>query len=137
MGRIDSAVKEFGDNGMSEISELLYQSYKSFFQSIIEKKCSEYQNNNKYKIQEFRKDGRLIGLMIYHEELDCIYVDEVHNDGEDIYIPLKIYKFLRSKHKNIRGTIQKWNTKLIKLYNKLGFVVLRDNENNLLMQRGI
>ena len=119
---------------MSELTALIFKTMTPVFEKIIDEKCNEYESNKSYKIHKYYNDDKLNGCLVYHDDGDYRYVDEIHYNGENRFTVLKMYRLLKEGGKKLRGTIQKQNDRLFNVYLRLGFRVVAEDKINYFVE---
>jgi hypothetical protein len=115
--------------------DLIFESMTPVFKDILKNKIKEYEPDFIKKI-EYIEDEELKGLLVYFIDNKTCWLLEGHNLSKNKFF---LYKFIRNfiKDKNIeifKVTIQKINKKIFKFYLFLGFQIVAEDKNNIVLE---
>lgn len=119
-----------------DISDIMWITMEKHLRKQIDNKCEEYQYSEKYHIKQFFDNNELTGFCVYHDSGNIRCLDEAHYIGKNPYVALKMWKWLSDGAKKMQLIAQKTNEKMWKSYIRMGFKIIKEDENNYLMERG-
>lgn len=119
-----------------EIHDILWETSHRFIKESIKNICHMYETDHKYNVKKFYdRSNKLEGFAVYCDEKDFRYIAEIHYIGTDKYVALRMYKWLIKGAKKIRLTCQKSNKRIIGFYTNLGYKIIDQDFNNLLLEK--
>ena len=139
MGHGRATFKELGDFGMSDISDIMWETMKDIWMEMAhrscERFCEEYEFNPKYKLKKYYENGKLVGFSVYYDTPEYRMLEAGYHIGTN-----KL-EFIREWHKIIkdvkvlRAYIQKPNIRMIEFYKKMKFKIISEDLNNYIFER--
>lgn len=123
------------------MSQAMFDVISKTMTPLFHKRLKEYIHNYdtdpKYKILKIEENNELQGFCIYYDELDYRVLSEIHYIGKNPYAALKMYKWAIKGAKTLIATVQKFNTKVLKTYFKLGFEIINQDNNHYLLEKKV
>ena len=119
-----------GKEQFNERSTLIWEQLKDVMEAMIYDCCDIWFGRN--KVLEHREDGKLKGLVMYHEiengvELEGVYFQDV----QDKRAFFKLFRKATKGAKVIQTTTQKVNLKVRKTLENIGFKIISEDVANL------
>lgn len=121
---------------MSEIADIIWETMSKHIKVILEDVCDTYEKDTKFHIKQFREEGKLKGVCIYHDAGGIRWLDEAHYLGNNTWIALKMWKWMTKNAKILRIKALKVNKKMFDMYIRMGFKIIEEDNQCYLLERG-
>ena len=120
---------------MSEISDIMWETMKGYWRTIVDNICNSYETDSKYHLDKVYEDGQLKGFFAWYDTNDYRMLEAGYYKGTDRLMALKMYRKMKKGAKVLRALVQKPNERVWKTYMAIGFKIIGEDLNNYLLEK--